>query len=119
MHIPYVDTDFHYLFGPSTSSKTVNEFTAMQTTAVYACVRILAETLAALPHQLYHLLHDEPNPEITSFIFRETLNELFSYLGHAYKVAVEEGRKYQQMAGILEGETASAKDIIDMFKEES
>lgn len=67
----------------------VNEFTAMQTTAVYACVRILAETLAALPlqlyrytpggkervydHPLYHLLHDEPNPEMTSFIFRETL----------------------------------------------
>ena len=85
----YIGTDFHYLFGPSTSGKSVNEFTAMQTTAVYACVRILSETLAALPlqlyrytpggkervydHPLYHLLHDEPNPEMTSFIFRETL----------------------------------------------
>ena len=85
----YIGTDFRYLFGPSASGKTVNEFTAMQTTAVYACVRILAETLAALPlqlyrytpggkervydHPLYHLLHDEPNPEMTSFIFRETL----------------------------------------------
>lgn len=49
----YIGTDFRYLFGPSTSGKTVNEFTAMQTTAVYACVRILAETLAALPLQLY------------------------------------------------------------------
>lgn len=39
----YIGTDFRYLFGPSTSGKTVNEFTAMQTTAVYACVRILAE----------------------------------------------------------------------------
>ena len=42
----YIGTDFRYLFGPSASGKTVNEFTAMQTTAVYACVRILAETLA-------------------------------------------------------------------------
>lgn len=85
----YTGTDIHYLFGRSSSDKQVNEFTAMQTTAVYACVRILAETLAALPlqlyrytpggkervydHPLYHLLHDEPNPEMTSFIFRETL----------------------------------------------
>ncbi|MBS7222659.1 MAG: phage portal protein [Megasphaera sp.] len=96
----YVGTDFRYLFGPSTSGKTVNEFTAMQTTAVYACVRILAETLAALPlqmyrytpggkervydHPLYHLLHDEPNPEMTSFIFRETLMSHLLIWGNAY-----------------------------------
>ena len=33
----YIGTGFRYLFGPSTSGKQVNEFTAMQTTAVYAC----------------------------------------------------------------------------------
>lgn len=33
----YIGTDFRYLFGPSAGGKTVNEFTAMQTTAVYAC----------------------------------------------------------------------------------
>lgn len=43
----------HYLFGRSSSDKQVNEFTAMQTTAVYACIRILAKTLAALPLQFY------------------------------------------------------------------
>lgn len=96
----YIGTDFRYLFGPSASGKTVNEFTAMQTTAVYACVRILAETLAALPlqlyrytpggkervydHPLYHLLHDEPNPEMTSFIFRETLMSHLLIWGNAY-----------------------------------
>lgn len=96
----YIGTDFRYLFGPSTSGKNVNEFTAMQTTAVYACVRILSETLAALPlqlyrytpggkervydHPLYHLLHDEPNPEMTSFIFRETLMSHLLIWGNAY-----------------------------------
>lgn len=96
----YVGTDFRYLFGPSASGKTVNEFTAMQMTAVYACVRILAETLVALPlqlyrytpggkervydHPLYHLLHDEPNPEMTSFIFRETLMSHLLIWGNAY-----------------------------------
>ena len=62
----------------------------MQMTGVYDCVRILLETLAELPlhlyhyndnggkekalkHSLYHLLHDEPNSEMSSFAFRETL----------------------------------------------
>ena len=74
-----------FVFGRSASGKKVNEFTAMQTTAVYACVRILAESVASLPlhvyeykgqgkervpqHPLYCLLHDLPNPEMTSFIF--------------------------------------------------
>ena len=96
----YIGTDFRYLFGPSTSGKNVNEFTAMQTTAVYACVRILSETLASLPlqlyrytpggkervydHPLYHILHDEPNPEMTSFIFRETLMSHLLIWGNAY-----------------------------------
>ena len=80
---------YSFMFGRTTSGKPVNERTAMQTTAVYACVRILAETVASLPlhvyeykdggkklvydHPLYFLLHDEPNPEMTSFVFRETL----------------------------------------------
>lgn len=77
-----------FVFGKSSAGAKVNEFTAMQTTAVYACVRILAESIAGLPlhvyeyrgngkervpeHPLYFLLHDSPNSEMTSFIFRET-----------------------------------------------
>lgn len=37
----------------SSSGKYVNEFTAMQITAVYSCVRILAEAVAGLPLHLY------------------------------------------------------------------
>lgn len=91
---------YSFFFGSTNSGKTVNERTAMQTTAVYACVRILAETLASLPlhtyrytdngkekaidHQLYSLLHDEPNPEMTSFVFRETLMSHLLLWGNAY-----------------------------------
>ncbi|HHT47505.1 MAG TPA: phage portal protein [Firmicutes bacterium] len=80
---------YTFFFGTTSSGKTVNERTAMQTTAVYACVRVLAEAIASLPlhtyrytdkgkekaqdHNLYYLLHSEPNPEMTSFVFRETL----------------------------------------------
>lgn len=69
-------------------------------------------------HPLYYLLHDEPNPEMTSFIFRETLMSHLLIWGNAYaqivrdgtervlglypllpnKIAVlEEGMKYQQV----------------------
>lgn len=42
-----------FLFGGSSSGKAVNERTAMQTSAVYACVRILAESVAGLPLHVY------------------------------------------------------------------
>ncbi len=89
-----------FFFGHTTAGKVVNERTAMQATAVYACVRILAESIAGLPlhlyryrsgglevetqHPLYRILHDEPNPEMTSFIFRETLMSHLLLWGNAY-----------------------------------
>ena len=92
---------YNFLFGGTTSGKPVNEQTAMQMTAVYSCVRILSETIAGLPlhvylyndsggkekdlkHPLYKLLHDEPNPEMTSFAFRETLMSHLLLWGNAY-----------------------------------
>jgi HK97 family phage portal protein len=97
-----------FLFGGSTSGKAVNERTAMQTSAVYACVRILSESIAGLPlhvyrytsdggkeriayHPLYRLLHDEPNPEMTSFVFRETLMAHLLLWGNAYAQVVRNG----------------------------
>ncbi|HEL1550146.1 TPA: phage portal protein [Streptococcus suis] len=96
----YEGSDFSYLFGRTTSGENVDEFKAMQTTAVYACVRILAEAIASLPihvyertetgkekrfdHPLYFLLHDEPNPEMSSFVFRETIMSHLLIWGNAY-----------------------------------
>ena len=40
---------YAFFMGGSTSGKYVNERTAMQMTAVYACVRILSEAIAGLP----------------------------------------------------------------------
>ena len=102
------DAGYSFLFGMTTSGKPVNERTAMQTTAVYACVRILAEAVASLPlhvyeyqddggkklvhdHPLYYLLHDEPNPEMTSFVFRETLMSHLLIWGNAYAQIIRDG----------------------------
>ena len=83
------------------AGKAVNERTAMQTTAVYACVRILAESIACLPlavyrcseagkeityeRPLYFLLHDAPNSEMTSFIFRETMMSHLLFVGECLR----------------------------------
>ena len=99
---------YSFLFGRTTAGKPVNENTAMQTTAVYACVRILAEAIASLPlhvykykdgggkelvidHPLYQVLHDEPNSEMTSFVFRETLMSHLLIWGNAYAQIIRDG----------------------------
>ena len=98
-----------FLFGKSAAGKCVNEFTAMQTTAVYACVRILAESIAGLPlhvyeyrgngkervpgHPLYFLLHDSPNPEMTSFIFRETAMIHLLLWGNSFSQIIRDGMR--------------------------
>ena len=42
-----------YFFGGTSAGKSVTPFSAMQITAVYACVRIIAETVASLPLHTY------------------------------------------------------------------
>ena len=100
---------YRFMMGGSTSGKHVNERSAMQMTAVYACVRILSESIASLPvhlycneaegsktravkHPLYRILHDEPNPEMTSFVFRETLMTHLLLWGNAYAQIIRNGK---------------------------
>ena len=100
---------YAFYFGGTTSGKAVTERSAMQMTAVYSCVRILAEAVAGLPlhlyrykenggkekaidHPLYLLLHDEPNPEMSSFVFRETLMTHLLLWGNAYAQIIRNGR---------------------------
>ena len=101
-------SSYSFLFGPTSSGRPVTERSAMQMTAVYGCVRILAEAIAGLPlhvyrykdgggkekaldHPLYRLLHDEPNPEMTSFVFRETLMTHLLLWGNAFAQIVRNG----------------------------
>ena len=46
----------------------------------------------AVEHPLYFLLHDEPNPEMTSFIFRETLMTHLLLWGNAYSQIIRNGK---------------------------
>ena len=93
--------EYGYYGGANTATGlNVNEYTALQSVAVLACVRILAETIASLPlkvyerqakgrrlatdHHLYPILHKRPNPEMSSYKFKETLQGHLCTWGNAY-----------------------------------
>ena len=113
-------SNYAFFFGGTTSGKAVTERSAMQMTAVYSCVRILSEAVAGLPlhlykytdsggkamaldHPLYRLLHDEPNPEMSSFVFRETLMTHLLLWGNAYVSADEFAEKTAYLQQNVDG----------------
>lgn len=136
----YAGSALSFLFGRSTSGKPVNERTAMQTTAVYSCVRILAEAVASLPlhiyqytdkgkervagHPLYHILHDEPNEEMTSFVFRETLMSHLLIWGNAYAQIIRDGAGrvlglYPLLPNKMQVDRAENGEIIYIYSRDS
>ena len=98
-----------FFFGSSWSGKSVNPQSSIQVSAVYACVRVIAEAIASLPlgvyeetangtrkateHPMYRLLHDEPNPEMTSFVMREAMMTHLLLWGNSYSQIIRTGRK--------------------------
>lgn len=94
---------------------TVSETSAMSATAVYACVRVLAETVASLPlhiyqhsssrgkqlalrHPLYPVLRWQANPEMTAFQWRETMMAYLALWGNGYSQIVRDnGGRVRQL----------------------
>jgi len=87
---------------------SINTTTAMRVSAVFACVRVIAETVASLPlilyqrvgesgkerarsHPLYGLLHDQPNPRMTAMELRENLAGHVCLWGSGYAEVVRDG----------------------------
>src|SRR2546423_149551 len=86
---------------PSAAGVTINENSAEGIPAVYACVRVIAETVGQVSlkvyrkedngnktadeqHPLYTLLHDLANPEMTAQEFRENLTGHACLWGNAF-----------------------------------
>ncbi|MBR2582441.1 MAG: phage portal protein [Oscillospiraceae bacterium] len=95
--------------GMSDAGQPVSPETAMQLSAVYGCVRIISEAIAELPlhlfryldtgskvkaidNPLYTLMHDEPNHEMTSFVYRETIMAHLCLWGNSYSQIIRNGR---------------------------
>lgn len=104
------DSGSIFVFGQTISGERVDEKSAMQIATVYACVRLLAETVASLPlhlyryadngagkekaidHPLYKILYRQANPEMTSFSFRELFVTDLLLWGNAYAQIVRDGK---------------------------
>lgn len=96
-------SEFGHVFGggPTTTGVPVSEFTALNYSAVWSAVSVIAADVASLPlvlykrtekdgkdrfldSKLYELLHDAPNPEMGSMVFREALQAHVMTWGNAY-----------------------------------
>ncbi len=104
------DSGTVFTFGRADSGEQVDEKSAMQIATVYACVRLLAESVAQLPlhlyrytdsgtgkemaadHPLYSIIHRQPNPEMTSFTWRETMMVHLLLYGNAYCQIIRDGK---------------------------
>ncbi len=85
---------------PTSAGVSVSNEGALKLAAVWACVRVISEDIASLPlvtyqrlergkerarsHNLYPILHDEPNPYMTAMQLRETMQGHVLNWGNAY-----------------------------------
>ncbi|ETF00687.1 plasmid partitioning protein ParB [Advenella kashmirensis W13003] len=85
--IALTDTAFWSQFGTTSAGQTVNQKSVMQLSTVWACARIIAETISTLPlkvyekrsdsrviatqHPIYSILHAQPNKDTTASVFWE------------------------------------------------
>lgn len=103
------DSGQTFMFGRAYSGERVDEKSSLQIATVYACVRLLAETVAslslhlykykgdngkekAMEHPLYKILYRQPNPEMTSFSFRECMMPHMLLWGNCYAQIVRDNR---------------------------
>jgi HK97 family phage portal protein len=84
----------------TSSGQVVSVDTAMQLSVVWACVRLIAETISTLPllmyenkngvrqvatnHPLYSLIHDAPNADMTAVEFWEAVISQLCLWGNSY-----------------------------------
>jgi HK97 family phage portal protein len=87
---------------------------ALNVATVLTCVRVLSETFASVPliiyrrlagggkeratdHPLYPVLHDQPNPDMTSFVWRELLMSHCATWGNHYSEIAFDGLGRMQL----------------------
>lgn len=88
--IDLMNEDFWKYFGnQNVAGQVVNEKTILQLSAVWSCVRLIAETISTLPlqvyertadgrktastHPLYSIIHTQPNADSTATVFWEAM----------------------------------------------
>ncbi len=100
--------------GGSSAGVSVTADTALKAAAVYACNKVLSETIASLPlmvykrlpnggkepatdYFLYPILHDSPNDYMTSFEWRENFVSHINLRGNSYHQKILVAGKVKQL----------------------
>ena len=110
--IALTDGDFWSAFASSGSfnGKPVTVDSALQLSTVWACVRLISETISTLPlgfyekmpdgsrkaatdHPLYELLHNQPNADMTAVQFWEAVIASMLLWGNAYIEKAKIGKR--------------------------
>lgn len=119
------------LFGSRTESAagvSVSDEIALTYSAVFACVKVLAETLASVPlhvferkdggkdrapdHPLYHVLHTQPNPYMSSAEWREAMMLSVGLRGNGISTLEFDSRRNVSAVWPVRGDRVRPK-IID------
>lgn len=113
--VPVNSKNILEVFGGSESRSgiSVDQDVALTFTAVYGCVRILSETVASLPlnlyrqsgrtkeimygHRLQRVLHDEPCEQYTSFIWRELMTSAMLLWGNGYSKIIRDKKTFDPL----------------------
>lgn len=94
--------------GETYSGKTVTGSTALQLSTVFACVRLISQSIASLPcglfirdaygdpiaapdRELYSLLHDRPNANMSAFSYWQSVVARILLWGNAYDLKTYRG----------------------------
>ena len=97
-----------FLSPESKAGTKVTQNTALTFSAVWACVRIISNTVAQLPfgvyriddngnrysapkHKLYHIIHNEPNQIMSSFTWRQVMQAQATLRGNSYSIIKRDG----------------------------
>ena len=114
--------------GISKSGIPINQETATRLSAFWRGTRLLSETLASVPlclyerqeprgrrkateHPLFSLLHDEPNPDMTSFFARECMQAQIVTHGNAYGVIRRDaGDRIREIWPLISGRVDPKRD---------
>lgn len=106
------------IFGtPTVSGMTVNEDSAMRISTAWSCIRILSETMGAMPwgmyesdgrgnskpapdHPLSELLSNSPNADMTSVEYREAKVTNLCQAGNTYSLIDRTGKRVTSLTPI-------------------
>ncbi|HGN1626665.1 TPA: phage portal protein [Pseudomonas aeruginosa] len=120
------DENFWNQFGTNVAGQAVNECSVLKLSAVWACARLIAETISTLPlglyektargrialtdHPLYSIIHSRPNPDSTAVVFWEAMIVSMLLRGNGFAEKNYIGKRMVSMDFLAPGRLSITRD---------